>query len=48
MESDTKQKQKLRRWAKAFDDVNVNLRLQDHTTVYHLGPSDRVLVVSVH
>ena len=44
--NDEKSEQSLRKWAKAFDDANMGLRLQDKTRVYYLGPTDHVLVVS--
>ena len=43
---DDKEKRRLRKWAKAFDDANMGLRLQDNTHVYYLSPTDHVLVVS--
>ena len=46
--SNENDKQKLRKWAKAFDDANVGLRLHKNTHVYHLSPTDHELVVSGH
>lgn len=44
--SDDKEKRRLRKWAKAFDDANTSFRLRDNTHVYYLSPTDHVLVVS--
>ena len=45
--SDGAEKAKLHKWASAFDDKNINLRLKNDTVVYVFGPKDDVLLVCV-
>jgi hypothetical protein len=45
--SDGAEKAKLRKWASAFDDTNLHLRLKNDTVVYVLGTNDDVLLVRV-